>query len=94
MRLFLQKLGNIIWSALVILSWLALLGGIVFGLLQPPNSIGADTALDLVILTVAAFVLWLLGRLVVWAWCRTVPGHPGAGTIAGLPNPQRRAAAP
>jgi hypothetical protein len=68
MRLFRQKLGNIIWSALVILSWLALLGGILVGLAQPPNSIGADAALFLIILCVAAVVLWLLGGLVVLAW--------------------------
>jgi hypothetical protein len=72
------KLGNVIWSALVILSWLALSGGIAVGLAQPPNSIGADAALFLIILTVAAFVLWLLGRFVVWAWRRTFPRHPGA----------------
>jgi hypothetical protein len=58
MRLFLQKLGilvNIIWRALVILSWLALLGVVVFGLVQPPNSIGADAALGVVILTGSVF---------------------------------------
>src|SRR5262245_25759688 len=59
------KRGKIVWRALIVLSWLALLGGILVGLAQPPDSIGADAALFLIILSVTACVLWS----VIWAGC-------------------------